>query len=218
METQIPLFTAKHIEGVPRDRPVVMLLRHAARGSLPLDDVGNAVPITDIGQRLAVQLGEMLRGRLGRLHTSPVLRCKQTAMSIQQGAATNLEIVADQFLGDPGVYVVDGERAWTNWQQRGHAGVMLHLVTSAEALPGMARPDEAAGQLVRHMLHTADNEPGLHVFVSHDSLVVATAAQLLAIPLGPAQWPAYLEGAFFWQDGAAIRVVYREHEGFCRNR
>jgi hypothetical protein len=120
--------------------------------------------------------------------------------------------VDDRLLGDPGVYVVDGERAWLNWQQRGHEGVMQHLATSVEALPGMAQPDCAAFRLVWHMLHTAGDAPGLHVFVSHDSVVVATVARLLDIALSPSDWPGYLEGAFFWQENATVHVVYRERE------
>jgi broad specificity phosphatase PhoE len=212
IETQIPPFMAKHIEKVPRDRPVVVLVRHAARGPLPPGEPGDTVPITDEGRRSALQFGEILRERLLRLRTSPIPRCVQTADALQAGAATNLEIVRDSFLGDPGVYVTDVERAWLNWQQLGHDGVMQHLATSAQALPGMAQPDDACWRLVRHTLQCAGDEPGLHLFVSHDSLVVATAARLLGMPLHQEDWPTYLEGVFLWQMDDDLHVRYRDFE------
>ena len=103
----------------------------------------------------------------------------------------------DRLLGDPGVYVVDGERAWSNWEALGHEGVMAHLVSQDHPLPGMADPDPAARLLVRHMLAVAGNRSGLHLFVRHDSVVTATAARLLGEPLAKDDWPWYLEGAFF---------------------
>lgn len=45
-----------------------------------------------------------------------------------------------------------------------------------DALPGMAAPEPAARFLVHYMLAAA-KEPGVHLFVTHDSLVTATAAR-----------------------------------------
>ena len=70
-------------------------------------------------------------------------------------------------------------------------------------LPGLADPPEAASDLVQSMLEARSGDPGIHVFVTHDSLVTATASRWLGIPLGPADWPFYLEGAFFWREESA---------------
>lgn len=209
---QIPPSVLDHLERVPRDRAVVVLLRHSVRDQLPAGDVGYTLPITEIGQRLARKLGELLRGRLRTLRTSPLVRCLQTAESLRAGAGADGSIVTDRLLGDPGVYVIDGGRAWSNWERLGHEGVMRHLVSKAQALPGMARPDEAARFLVHHMLAVAGEEPGVHVFVTHDSLVTATAARLLGHPLGSRDFPWYLEGVFFWRDESGLCTAYRDHQ------
>ena len=193
------------------DKPVAMLLRHSVRGDLPTDNAGNAVPITDEGRRLAWALGDMLRGRMRRIHTSPVLRCVQTAEALSAGAETNLSILHDRMLGDPGVYVLNGQLAWANWERLGHEGVVLHLVGSSEVLPGMACPDKAARHLVNHMLAAAD-EPGLHVFVTHDALVMPTAARMLGKTLAKSDWPLFLEAAFFWKSDAGVHIAYRDDE------
>lgn len=205
---RIPPSTLRHLECVPTDRAVVVLLRHSVRDPLPADGAGDHLPITEVGHRLALELGTHLRSRLRTLHASPLPRCLQTAEALAEGARADLAVVPDRYLGDPGVFVLDGRRAWANWERLGHEGVMRHLVTEAAALPGMARPDEAARFLVRTMLGTAANRPGVHVFVTHDSVVTATAARLL----GENDWPWYLEGAFFWAEGDGVHAAYRANE------
>lgn len=208
----IPLSTRKHLTRAPRDRAVVVLLRHSVRDSLPAGDAGHTLPITEVGHRLARELGERLRGQLRTLRSSPLLRCVQTAEALVEGAQAALPVIPDRHLGDPGVFVIDALRAPANWEALGHEGVMEHLVRGPLALPGMARPDEAARFLVLHMLAVAAGQPGIHIFVTHDSLVTATAARLLGQALGADDWPWYLEGAFFWQEGAGVHVAYRERK------
>lgn len=212
IDWQIPSSVLRHLERVPADRTVVALLRHSVRDDLPPGDAGYVLPITEVGRRLALELGARLRGRLRTLHASLLRRCMQTAEALAEGAQAELAVVPDRLLGDPGVYVIDDRLAATQWESVGHEGVMRHLVTEAAALPGMARPDEAARFLVRHMLGAAADRPGVHVFVTHDSLVTATAARLLGKPLGVEDWPWYLEGAFFWREKDGVHVCYRDDE------
>lgn len=209
---QLPPSLLRLLSRIPDDRAVVVLLRHSVRDHLPEGDVGYVLPITDVGRQLALELGALLRGRLRTLHASPLVRCIQTAQALAEGAGADVAVVPDRLLGDPGVFVLDGRRAWENWQQLGHEGVMRHLVTEAGALSGMARPDEAARFLVQSMLTAAANRPGLHVFVTHDSLVTATAARLLNKPLGLDDWPWYLEGSFFWTEEDGVHAAYRDDE------
>lgn len=189
---------------------IAVLLRHSVRGHLPPGEAGNSVPITDSGAALGRQLGTMLGERLRTLHASPLTRCVQTAEALRAGATLTIPIIEDRLLGDPGIFVVDGKRAYSQWKARGHAGVMEHLVSQDHALPGMADPDPAARFLVQHMLAAANGSPGLHVFVTHDSLVTTTAARLLGKPLGKEAWPWYLEGAFFWREDGYLTTAYRD--------
>ncbi|MFO8082590.1 MAG: calcium-binding protein [Armatimonadota bacterium] len=211
IDWRIPPSTLSWLDEVPTDAPVAVLLRHSVRGPLPPGEAGNAVRITGIGESLASQLGQIMGNRLCSLHANPVLRCVQTAEAIRHGAGADLRVGRDRYLGDPGIYVVDGKRAWANWQKLDHEGVMEHLVSQDNALPGMADPDPAARFLVQHMLASAGDRPGLHVHVTHDSIVTATAARLLGESLGKDAWPWYMEGAFFWHDGGRVAVAYKEH-------
>lgn len=207
--SRIPASTRRWLEASPRDRPVAILLRHAAREELPPDRVGFDVPITPAGARLARELGALMGERLRSLHSSPLPRCIRTAESLAAGAGLERPVAPDRLLGDPGVYVLDGGRAWANWQELGHEGVMAHLAGGEGALPGMADPGPAAQRLLRHMLAAMGEEPGFHVFVTHDALVLPTAARLIAPEAGAGDGPAYLEGAFFWEEGEVVCAAYR---------
>ena len=209
MNWRIPPAVLDTLASIPTDRAVVVLLRHSVRNALPPGREAYVLPITEVGWRLGQQLGELLRERLQSLHASPLTRCVQTAEALREGAQADLPITTDRMLGDPGAYVLDGDIAWENWKSLGHEGVMEHLVSNDDALPGMARPGTAARFLVQHMLAAAGASPGVHVFVTHDSLVTATAARFLGRPLGLDAWPWFLEGAFFWRANHSIKTAYQ---------
>ena len=211
IDWRIPPSVTRWMAEAPVSEPVAMLLRHSVRDRLPPGKIGDTVPITPVGVALGHELGALLGSRIRTLHTSPLARCVQTAEALRAGAAVDVPIVRDRLLGDPGVYVVDGDRALSIWVERGHESVMEHLVSQDRPLPGMADPEPAARFLVQHMLAHAGDRPGLHVFVTHDSLVTTTAARLLGEPLGKDDWPWYLEGAFFWRQGDHVVTAYRDH-------
>ena len=216
VDWRIPPSVIRWMAEAPADEPVAVLLRHSVRDRLPDGAVGYALPITETGAALGRELGALIESRLRTLHTSPVPRCVQTAEVIRAGAAVraggteDVPIVQDRLLGDPGVYVVDGGLAGSIWEERGNEAVMAHLASQDRPLPGMADPGSAARFLVQHMLTVAGDRPGLHVFVTHDSLVSTTAARLLGEPLGKGGWPWYLEGAFFWRQGGHVVAAYRD--------
>lgn len=204
----LPLSVLYWLNACPTDRPVALLLRHAARDALPPDDTGNALPITELGVRMAEELGETIGNRLLTLHSSPIKRCIQTAEHLRLGAGVTVDIVPDRLLGDPGAYVLDGKRAWVNWQELGHEGVVRHLISGDYALPGMADPGSAARLLAEHMLATAGDQVGLHIFVTHDTLVTATAWRFLGKPYDREQWPKFLEAAFFWPESGGVTCAF----------
>ena len=207
---RIPPSVIRWLAEAPADAPVAVLLRHSVRGPLPRGDAGNAVPLTRDGARLAQRLGAVLGDRLHTLRTSPLPRCVQTAEALRSGAERGVPIISDRLLGDPGVYVVDARRAWSNWETLGHEAVVQSLMTGGEPLPGMADPMPAARRLVRHMLATAGDRPGLHLFITHDFVITVTMARLLGEPFGREDWPWYLEGAFFRQGDGCISTAYRD--------
>ncbi|MEN3112120.1 histidine phosphatase family protein [Uliginosibacterium paludis] len=207
---EIPESLLRNLEQTPVDLPIALLLRHSVRDELPPGEAGNEVPITDAGKDIALKLGQKLGARLRSLHSSPLPRCVQTAEAMRLGSGGDARISESRLLGDPGVYVLDGRLAWSNWETLGHEEVMRHLMAEKQALPGMAQPDEAARVLVQSMLSSAEGDPGIHVFVTHDVLVTATVARLQGVHHASDDWPLFLEGALFWRSELGVYVVYRD--------
>lgn len=197
---------------LPDTDSVALLLRHSAREEIPAGEIGNDIPITEIGKDVASSLGRFLGGRLKGLHSSPLLRCVQTAEALRDGAGAYLEISTHRFLGDPGVFVLDGKVAWGNWKNLGNEGVAHHLASTDQALPGMAHPQEAVQMLLEYMLATVRGVPGIHVFVTHDVILAPVVARLLSCPSDILEWPAFLEGALFWLSQTGTHLLYREWE------
>lgn len=208
----IPDSTLAALTRAPSDRPTLLLLRHSARGPLPPGEPGNNIRLLPEGEALARQLGSHLAGRLVSLHTSPVARCVETAEALADGAGIQASIVEDTHLGDPGVYVLDPDAAWQTWTTLGHERVMAHLV-AGERLEGLADPAAASRRLIQHMRARAEGRPGVHVFITHDSLLTAAAAHALRQPIRKEDWPWYLEALALVDEGERLQATYRTWSG-----
>lgn len=206
---EIPTDVPRWLEGLPADRAVLMLVRHSVRGPIPHGDAGNDVPLTQHGETLATELGRLIGQRIGRVVSSPVGRCVATAARLVEGSGATRTIGLSRMLGNPGVFVVDGAAAWPNWLQRRNAGMMEHLMTADPPLPGLAVAGEAARQLVHYMLTETGAEPGVHVFVTHDAVLLPTVAQLQGRILPSEDWPGFLDAAFLWIEDGRLVVCYR---------
>jgi len=194
--------------GTLEGRPVAWLLRHADRAPLPEGAPGDDVGLTEEGAARARALGIAVRGRLCGLRTSPVRRCRETAALIREGAESDLALNDDPLLGAPGVFVEDAGQAWAAWLRHGNDGVMEHLMGASEPLAGLAEPAAAARRLLEHLLSTLQGEPGLHVHVTHDSVLAPAVARWLGRPLERALWPGFLDGAFIWSDAGRPMLCY----------
>ncbi len=206
-----PSWTLQAISGSDRVRPVVLLMRHAARGPLPADNAAGDVPILPEGAVAARALGRTIGARLTTLRTSPMLRCVQTADALRAGSERMIEPVEDKALGSPGLFVTDVAVAWKNWDRLGHEAVMAGMIAGRQ-LPGMAAPKDAARRLVAHAIEVGGATAGVHVLVTHDSLLAATVAHTLGILLPRPEWPAFLEALVLTPGPDGLRVRWRDRE------
>jgi len=208
----IPAPTLRAIAAPPAGSSLLLLMRHSVRGDIPANESGFDVPLLPEGHRLARELGAEIGPRLGSLHTSPVLRCVDTAHAVAAGAGSAVTPVMDRLLGDPGAFVEDGRTAAATWRTHGHEAVMTALVTSTR-LPGLADGLDATRRLVAHMRAASGERPGVHVFVTHDSLVTAAASHCLGLPLTANDWPYYLEALALVLEEGGVLAFYRDRTG-----
>lgn len=208
----VPASVRIALERAPTGSAMALLLRHSARGPIRTGELGNELPLTPDGVRIARELGRELKGRLRGLHTSPVRRCWETAEVLRSAAGARLDIVLDRLLGDPGVLVEDAQRSWQTFCQFGHERTVESLMSEHEPLAGFAAPGLAVRRLVSHMVAAAVGSGGLHVFVTHDYLVTVTAAVCFGEPLPRPAWPRFLEGIAFWRANGALVAHYQDRE------
>ncbi|MCB2156555.1 histidine phosphatase family protein [bacterium] len=202
--------TLRAILDLPRTCPVAVLLRHAERGPILQGEVGMEVLLTDAGFREAQELGRQIGQRIVGIDSSPVERCMQTSRAMLEGASGSVAISQSSLLGDPGVFVVDGEKAFENWVRFGNDGVMKRICTQDEPLPGMADPQKAAARLLDHISATIHGKAGVHLFVTHDVILAGFVGRLLGVNPEQDAFPRYLEGAVTWQVGDEVQIRYRD--------
>ena len=196
--------------GLPDDRPVALLVRHAERPAIPEGSMGMDLAITERGAAAARSLGARLGSRVLRVHTSAIRRCVQTAQAIIAGAGVALEPVEDGALGVPSTFALASPEALATIQELGFDGLMEHLVRGDKPLPGLPHPAEGARLLREHALSLLDGPPGLHVLVTHDAMIAALVARSTAAFFAHDDWPRFLESTALWRDGHSPVLAYRE--------
>jgi broad specificity phosphatase PhoE len=190
-----------------RDRSWSLLLRHAERPAIPAGTFGNDLSITTDGEAAAEGVGLQLRGRLRRVVTSPVRRCVQTAEAILRGAAISTSATTSTVLGEPGVWISDGDAVGDAFLQLGPQGVVARQLVGD--VRGIIPLKTGVARFVE-ILVAKPGDPGQNdVFVSHNAVVAPLLGALLDIRELPAIWPGYLEGAFLSRSQDGLDIIWR---------
>ncbi len=211
----IPSSLIEGLDRSPRDRPVVVLLRHSERPPIPKGELGQSLPLTTEGVALASGLGRIFGGRLLGLRSSPIRRCLETGSAIAIGAEGHVQVTPDRLLEGPGSYVAEEKAALDTFLTVGHEAMLMRTMRTRKPLPGFHEPTAAARRLIESMLGCAKagRQPGFHVFVTHDFLITLTAAMAFDEVLERPDWPRFLEGLFAWEgDTGDVIVRYRGRE------
>lgn len=190
---QIPLSLLDGLERIPRDRPVALLMRHSARHPIVDPSDPYIAKLTEEGVRLAEEFGSLLGANYtcGRLLSSPVGRCLDTASAIARGAGWAIGVQVDERLSHP--YI---EPAWEQLQRGEVNGSLPPQVNATLDL----------------LLDPVNFTPALDIMVTHDTIVGAVVGCLLKVPVTGPYWPAFLEGAFLWRTERGTHAVWRGEE------
>lgn len=187
MELATTIFETLNL--VPLDRRVGQVLRHSNR--FPILDERSVVTaaLTPEGIRNAEAYGRFLsqKFRIGRLMSSPIGRCIDTAAAIASGACIERDVIVAQILSHP-----YHEEAWNLKDELAQACLpektvsLVQLLLDAEAKAGM-----------------------MDLFVTHDTVVGVLVQYLLGEAIGDENLPNFLEGIFFWHEGEGVRAAWR---------
>ena len=191
-----------------KDRPWSLLLRHATRPPIPAGSFGNELSITEEGRREATELGELLGGRIRRLVSSPVLRCVETAEAIRHGGDASGQTATHTILGDPGVWIEDGDAVGDAFLRHGSRGVVARQL-AGDLIPGMTPIDAGAAKFM-DLLVSDQGKPGeIDIFVSHDAVITPLLATVLGVRDLTEIWPTYIEGALLSREGDGLAILWR---------
>lgn len=172
----------------------LILLRHAERPSIPDNQVGNEAMLTEKGKQDSLLFASQIDGTVVRIKSSPIGRCIQTAelIATETGYPAN-EIETSCLLGDPGFIIEDGELAWKHWQEKGHSAVNQHLLSGKEHWDGFSDLNKAVNMMTEVIQsQLAQSDPGVHIWVTHDTILATYASRILPRPLSMDQWPDFL--------------------------
>lgn len=186
----IPRSLLSDLKRVPDDRPAVVLLRHAARFPITDPYEHSMVGLTEEGERDAEVLGVLLKARFkqGRLLSSPVERCINTAAAIARGAAWPVSVQVDDRLSHP--FIAPG------W-------LLVERGKLVNSIPFQVQV------VLSLMLQAGENLPRLDVFVTHDTVVGAVAGGILRAPVFGQNWPGFLEGVCAWREADRVILCWR---------
>jgi len=182
--------TIADLASLPVSSPVSMILRHSER--IAITGVGDVfkAQLTQDGIAAAHQFGSDLARlrRLGRVMSSPVSRCVDTAVAIAEGAGFPEKVRVDDRLSHLQLQPV--------WRA-------LPACCDFENLPA------GVADLIELLLPQNKDDCGLDVFVTHDTLVGALAGYVTGLPVQGEAVPRFLEGMFLWQTDSTIHFWWR---------
>jgi hypothetical protein len=193
------------LSGVPTSVPVAVLLRHAERTTFE-DPPGPTLELTEYGRAQSEELGRRFGARIRRIAHSPVLRCRQTASAVFAGMRAPVEVMVDERLGGPGLFVEDEVIAGQTFERLG-VGAVLSALVAGRQLPGLAHPGRATQAMMDHLSSVGREANGLYLFITHDSLLAPTLGSLF----GPdVELPDYLDALVAWCRDGATYARHRE--------
>ncbi len=188
----LPVSLINDLELVPRDRPVGLLMRHSARFPITDEALNHLVGLTEEGVHMAEDLGAHLKPQFsfGRLMTSPVGRCVDTANSIARGADWSAQALIHEKLAH--TFIEDAWKKVNKGEVNGHC------------------PETICSLL--DLLLGEPGAPRLDVMVSHDTVVGTALAHLLRVPVTGPDMPKYLEGFLVWRSEEGVHLRWRGTE------
>ena len=182
-----------------------LVIRHGERpkaigegGSTP-DDL---LELTENGLRESQNLGNKLGKSIYGIHTSPVLRCRQTAENIAKGSGMNPSSIKTSSILAPEAISLDG----FSESERQTIAHNLLLGKAESWLQSLA--DRAVVEMYDYFKNNTQNKIA-NAFISHDwvmSLFLASTTQCFELHSWDI-WPKFTE--YFEIDFEKMRITYR---------
>lgn len=181
------------------DLPAILMIRHSAREEPKELLKAIEAPLTEIGKKTAIELGEKLNQlRQYRMFHSPKARCKNTALKIQEGLE-NKGIITE-FKGelDCLIRINSDQQVFAKyWNRDGEHRFVDYWFSGFypkwEIEPAIVVAQRTAKEIMHYFQEIETN--GIDLYVSHDYSILVYLRYWTGI-LVTKEWINYLGG--FW--------------------
>ncbi len=190
----------------------ILIVRHAARPDILANTVGNDVMLTDEGIKQSKLFASLINDKVLSIRTSPIGRCVQTAELIAQATRFKLDDIEQcRLLGDPGFIIKDADLAWQHWLNKGHEAVNLHLLSGNKLWDGFYDLNDSVASIFSDIKMLLSNSvDGLHLWVTHDTILATLAARIGDKRLTLKDWPNFLGYLEIKLNNEQIHVSYSQ--------
>ncbi|PKL38960.1 MAG: hypothetical protein CVV44_08815 [Spirochaetae bacterium HGW-Spirochaetae-1] len=204
------------IHKIPEQKPASIIIRHAERFSI--DNMVNALDIrlTEKGHNDSRLLGKEL-SKLGpaTIHHSPVPRCQETALGIQDGILeAGGTVQFGGFLMEMGGPYVLGDWMELVEETRKHGSdPFVRKWFNGELMEGLMMPvKEAAFLTINVLVKQLREDKGSFINISHDWNIMILREFFFDIKHEEAGLPDYLDGMAAYIDNGRLRLLYHDRE------
>lgn len=190
--------------------PASLLIRHAERPIIPFGEVDHLIKITDNGRKSAEDLGKLIGNRLDNIATSSVPRCLDTSEAIVYGSGKReMEININWRLGNPGIWITDGEAAWVEFIKKGLNKIIKYQV-EGKTLNGFRSMEEGMEIMMDYIFRDSSDHDGINLFVSHDAVIAPFIGYILGITDPVDILPGFLDGILLILTENGMKVFWKD--------
>lgn len=194
---------------LPHNERLILFTRHSLRERSDSNGFASMqLPLTPTGRVLAKAWGRWLASHLDYSMdadsiSSPIPRCVDTAILMQEGAGIRKNISHQSLLVEPGSLVVEPESASRIFKEIGALNFINRFL--AGKLPGTKTTRQGGLDLLKLFYHHQPKHGHLMLAVSHDTLLSAFLAVMMDVAeIDWNDWPKMMEGVFLWFDDKAF--------------
>ncbi|WP_019520149.1 histidine phosphatase family protein [Faucicola boevrei] len=215
----LPPSMIESVKLLPKNARLILFTRHSLRERSDKNGFASyALPLTPSGRILATAWGRWLATHLDYSMdvdsiSSPIQRCIDTAILMQEGAGISRNVSHQSLLVEPGSLVVEPEAVGEIFKEIGALNFINRFL--AKELVGTKSPEQGGLDLLDLFYHHQPEHGHLLLAVSHDTLLAAFLAVMMGVKeIDWNDWPKMMEGVFFWFDDkpfeqAKVHFIWR---------
>lgn len=211
----LPDSMIKSVRLLPKDKKLILFTRHSLRERSDGHGFASSqLPLTPKGRVLAQAWGRWLKENLNySMNTtsisSPIQRCVDTAMLMQEGAGVDEKIAHQSLLVEPGSLVIDPKIAGPLFKEIGALNFIKRYLN--DELPGTKSSYQGTIDILSLLYQHQPESNHLMLAVSHDTLLSAFLSVMMGVTkIGWNDWPKMMEGVFLWFDNNTDKKISNE--------